>query len=242
LKQWTKAVEERQTLPELCRIMGTLADYLAAVEIDHTLQKPRIGVVGEIYVRSHPFANMNIIARLEELGAACDLASLGEWVYYTNFVRTNLARRRRWWGNLFTNVALNRAQHKIEKQLAEPLEERFGPLAERPISHVIELAAPYMHQSFEGEAILTVGKTVEYYHDGFGGVVNVMPFTCMPSTVVSSISLKVSADCGGMPILSLSFDGQEDPALTTRLEAFVEQVRQLQFGSATFAHVAAAAK
>jgi hypothetical protein len=27
-----------------------------------------------------------------------------------------------------------------------------------------------------------------------------------------------------MPILNLSFDGQEDPTLTTRLEAFVEQV------------------
>jgi len=136
---------------------------------------------------------------------------------------------------------LNRAQHKIERELAAPLEEKFGPLAERPVEHVIELAEPYMHHSFEGEAILTVGKAVEYYHDGFGGVINAMPFTCMPSTVVSSISLRVSADCGGMPILNLSFDGQEDPTLTTRLEAFVEQVRQLQFGSATFAQVAATA-
>jgi predicted nucleotide-binding protein (sugar kinase/HSP70/actin superfamily) len=92
-----------------------------------------------------------------------------------------------------------------------------------------------MHRSFEGEAILTVGKAIEYYHDGFDGVVNVMPFTCMPSTVVSSLSLRVSADCGDMPILNLSFDGQEDPTLTTRLEAFVEQVRQRQEAAATFA-------
>jgi predicted CoA-substrate-specific enzyme activase len=241
LDQWTNAVEDRRTLPELRRLMGTIADYLAAVEVDPTVQKPRIGIVGEIYVRSHPFANMNIIRRLEQLGAACDLASLAEWVYYTNFVRANLARRKRWWRNLFTNVALTRAQHKIERELAAPLEEKFGPLAERPVKHVIGLAEPYMHHSFEGEAILTVGKAVEYYHDGFGGVVNVMPFTCMPSTVVSSISLKVSADCGGMPILNLSFDGQEDPTLTTRLEAFVEQVRQRQFGNATFAQATATA-
>jgi hypothetical protein len=31
-----------------------------------------------------------------------------------------------------------------------------------------------------------------------------------------------------MPILNLSFDGQEDSTLTTRLEAFVEQVRSQQ--------------
>jgi len=96
-----------------------------------------------------------------------------------------------------------------------------------------------MHRSFEGEAILTVGKAIEYYHDGFDGVVNVMPFTCMPSTVVSSLSLRVSADCGDMPILNLSFDGQEDPTLTTRLEAFVEQVRQRQEAAAAFAQAAA---
>ena len=241
LNQWLQAVENRRTYPELCRLMGTLAEHFTAIKLDHSTQKPRIGIVGEIYVRSHPFANMNIIARLEELGAACDLASLAEWVYYVNFTRKNMARRKRQWAGLLTNIAIDRAQHKIERELAAPLEEKFGRFAERPTEHVIELAEPYMHRSFEGEAILTVGKAIEYYHDGFDGVVNVMPFTCMPSTVVSSLSLRVSADCGDMPILNLSFDGQEDPTLTTRLEAFVEQVRQRQEAAAAFAQTAAAA-
>ena len=74
----------------------------------------------------------------------------------------------------------------------------------------------------------TVGKTIEYYHQGFGGVVNVMPFTCMPSTVVSSQSRQISADCNNMPILNISFDGQDDATLPTRLEAFVEQLHQRQ--------------
>ena len=52
----------------------------------------------------------------------------------------------------------------------------------------------------------------------------VMPFTCMPSTIVSTQTRRLSTDCNEMPILNLSFDGQEDATLTTRLEAFVEQV------------------
>jgi hypothetical protein len=41
-----------------------------------------------------------------------------------------------------------------------------------------------------------------------------------------------------MPILNLSFDGQEDSTLTTRLEAFVEQIRQRQpVSQLTVAHV-----
>jgi hypothetical protein len=48
----------------------------------------------------------------------------------------------------------------------------------------------------------------------------------MPSTIVSTQTQRISKDCDNMPILNISFDGQEDPALTTRLEAFVDQVRQ----------------
>jgi predicted CoA-substrate-specific enzyme activase len=228
LQRWVQAVEKRSAFSKMRQLMNSIADDFAAVKLDSVLQKPRVGVVGEIYVRSHPFANMNVIARLEELGAVCDLASLAEWIYYTNFTRSRMAIRRGRYRDFFTNALQDYFQHKIEKTLAESLERKFGKLTEEPIEHVIELAQPYLHHSFEGEAILSIGKMVEYHHQGFGGVVNVMPFTCMPSAVVSGQTMRVSADCGGMPILNLSFDGQEDSTLTTRLEAFVEQVRQRQ--------------
>lgn len=237
LERWTQAVENRRSLHQMRRLMESIAEDFAAVEIDRKLRKPRIGIVGEIYIRSHPFANSNIIARLEELGAVCDLASFAEWIYYTNFTRSRMARREGQLRDWFTNNLQDYMQHRLERRLAEPLERRFaqslrgagfGKLAEGPIGHVIELARPYLHHSFEGEAVLSIGKMVEYSLEGFGGVVNVMPFSCMPSTVVSTQTMRVSAECGDMPILNLSFDGQEDSTLTTRLEAFVEQVRQRQ--------------
>jgi predicted CoA-substrate-specific enzyme activase len=219
VKQWVQAIENHKNFSQMRQLMNSIADEFATVELDSKAHKPRIGMVGEIYVRSHPFANMNIIARLEELGAVCDLASLAEWIYYTNFTRSRMAWRRGQYRSWFTNMLQDYLQHKIEKALAEPLEKRFGKLAEGPTEHVIELAKPYLHRSFEGEAILSIGKTVEYHHQGFGGVVK---------TVVSSQTMRISAECGDMPILNLSFDGQEDSTLATRLEAFVEQVRQRQ--------------
>jgi predicted CoA-substrate-specific enzyme activase len=238
--QWEHAAESRFTLEQMRDLMRAIADYFDAIELDTARQKPRIGIVGEIYVRSHPFANLNLISRLEQLGAACDLASLAEWIYYTNLTRSRMSRRRGQWRNYLTNALQNHFQRRIERILAEPLEKEFGPLAEGPVEHVLELARPYLHDSFEGEAVLSIGKMVEYHHQGFGGVVNVMPFTCMPSTIVSTQTQRISADCGGMPILNLSFDGQEDPTLTTRLEAFVEQVASRQQGGVTCAAVMAA--
>ncbi len=235
--RWIKAVEDRHSFSQMRQLMKDIADEFAAVELDGSVQKPRIGIVGEIYVRSHPFANKDVIARLEQLGAVCDLASLAEWIYYTNLTRGWMALRRGKISDWFTNVFQHHFQHKMEKVLAEPLEKRFGRLAEGPVEHVIELAKPYMHRSFEGEAILSIGKTIEYHHQGYGGVVNVMPFGCMPSTIVSTQTMRLSADCGDMPILNLSFDGQEDSTLTTRLEAFVEQVRQKQGASVSVAEI-----
>jgi len=228
LKQWVKAVENRSNLSRMRQLMSVIADEFTDIKLDGKVQKPWIGIVGEIYVRSHPFANKDIIRRLEELGAVCDLAPLAEWIYYTNFTRGCRARRGGQIRSVFTEVLQDYFQHRIERTLARPLEQRFGKLAEGPIEHIIELAQPYLHHSFEGEAILSVGKMVEYHHRRLGGVVNVMPFSCMPSTVVSSLSMRISADHDDMPILNLSFDGQEDSTLTTRLEAFVEQVRQRQ--------------
>ncbi|MFA5424610.1 MAG: acyl-CoA dehydratase activase-related protein, partial [Phycisphaerae bacterium] len=231
LARFIESIENRTTLGEKVELFKSIADDFSNVPMDRTLRKPRIGIVGEIYVRNHPFANSNIIARLEQLGAACDLAALAEWIYYTNCTRSRMSGRRGQYRHLFTNVTQDYFQHRFEKSLAKPLEEKFGPIAEEPVSHVLNLAGPYIHDSFEGEAVLSIGKMVEYYHKGFGGVLNVMPFTCMPSTIVSTQTMRISKDCGDMPILNISFDGQEDPTLPTRLEAFVEQVASRQTAS-----------
>ncbi|MFC1676791.1 acyl-CoA dehydratase activase [Planctomycetota bacterium] len=228
LNHWIKAVEDRSSLGQLRELMSKFAEDFGAVEVDKTSQKARIGVVGEIYVRSHQFANKNIIARLERLGAVCDLAPLAEWIYYTNFLRKESLKRAGKKQELLKCCVLDYFQHRIEKILAGPLEKKFAELAEEPVEETIKFAKPYIHHSFQGEAVLSVGKMVEYHHKNMGGVVNVMPFSCMPSTIVSTQTMRISGDCGDMPILNLSFDGQDDATLTTRLEAFVEQVRARQ--------------
>ena len=127
-----------------------------------------------------------------------------------------------------SNRFKNHIQHRIEKNYARPFVRLLGELAEENVTKSLQAAAPYMHDSFEGEAVLSIGKTVEFAHAGADGVVNVMPFTCMPSTIVSSLMKKVQKDLHGMPALSISYDGQEQATTETRLEAFVHQARVFQ--------------
>ena len=78
------------------------------------------------------------------------------------------------------------------------------------------------------EAVLSIGKMIEFCHQGCHGVINVGPFSCMPSTIVDAVMKKVTPALEEMPTLTVSYDGQQDPTLRTRLEAFLYQARAYQ--------------
>ena len=60
--------------------------------------------------------------------------------------------------------------------------------------------------------------------DGFNGVVNAMPFTCMPSLIASSI-LKVKMR-EKAPFVDIVYDGTILPNRDTNLATFVFQAKQ----------------
>ena len=222
LQRVCSAIENGENLQKAMAFCG---QQFERIEVDRSQRKPWIGVVGEIFVRSHPFSNQNIVRELEALGAEVTLCGFAEWMYYTNFTRSRICVRERDVTGFLSNSLKNRIQHRIEQNYAEPFYRLLGPLAEGDVTKTIKAAEPYIHDSFEGEAVLSVGKTVEFAHAGADGVVNVMPFTCMPSTIVSSLMKKVQKDLHGMPALSIAYDGQEQATTETRLEAFIHQAR-----------------
>jgi predicted nucleotide-binding protein (sugar kinase/HSP70/actin superfamily) len=119
-------------------------------------------------------------------------------------------------------------QRRVEKRLVAPFRPLLGEIAEPSIAELLKVAEPYIHPSFEGEASVSIGKTIEFYHRGYHGVINVMPFGCMPSTVVGGVMKRLQETLGNMPTLAINYDGHGDPTLQTRLEAFVHQVRACQ--------------
>jgi predicted nucleotide-binding protein (sugar kinase/HSP70/actin superfamily) len=99
---------------------------------------------------------------------------------------------------------------------------------------VLKRASRYLAVDFKGEAILSIGKAMEMVESGASGIVNAMPFNCMPGTVVSSLSRKVAEDLGGVPWLNISYEGLRDSGEDTRLEAFADQVRSFSNGRTAY--------
>ena len=86
-------------------------------------------------------------------------------------------------------------------------------------------ASPYIHDSFEGEAILSMGKAVDFVKRGSSGIISAMPFGCMPGTIVSAMlkGLKQDSD---IPCLSVAYDGAEATCSEIQLEAFMHQATE----------------
>lgn len=85
-----------------------------------------------------------------------------------------------------------------------------------------EAAEPYLSGFVGGHGLESVGNTVIFAREGFDGVIQVAPFTCMPEIVAQTILPLVSKG-EGIPVLSFIFDEHTGEAgLITRLEAFID--------------------
>ncbi|MDR0548526.1 MAG: acyl-CoA dehydratase activase [Deltaproteobacteria bacterium] len=189
--------------------------------------KPKVGIVGEIYVRSNRFANDNVVKRLEALGAEVLAPPFTEWVFYTGFVNSMRAARQGLWKKRFQAALTILVQDFDQGSLAKPWSGFFPTGAKDPsIREIVGLGENFLPRAFQGEAILSLGKGLEFYHQGASGLVNIMPFTCMPGMIVGGLTSRLRAKAGGLPVLSLAYDGQSQAnAHEARLEAFMLQAK-----------------
>lgn len=220
---------------EAVRRRGDVAAALRAAREDfdalpqaNVARRPVVGIVGEIYIRTNRFANEDVIRQLERLGGEVWMPPILEWILYTNMTARDRVWRRKKYKQFFKLLLTDRVQQKLKKRLESAFKGSLADWREPGVEETLRLAAPFIHRSFEGEAVLSVGKTVEFVERGAAGIVNVMPFTCMPGTIVQTILKRYREGHHNIPFLNMAYDGQEQTNSRTRLEAFMFQVGQFE--------------
>ncbi len=213
---------------DLIEIMHKACRAFKAVPVENPGSKPVIGMVGEIYTRANKFSNENVVLEVEALGGEAWMPPIAEWILYTNHTSIWRAMRLRKFRNLLELLLTHRVQTKLEHELENTFKGELRNDREPSIRTTLKRAHPYLHPSFEGEAILSLGKAKDYWLKGACGLINIMPFTCMPGTIVNALLKRFREDHQNIPFLNLSYDGQEQTNTRTRLEAFMYQVQQVQ--------------
>jgi predicted nucleotide-binding protein (sugar kinase/HSP70/actin superfamily) len=173
--------------------------------------RPRVGIVGEIYVRNDPFINGDLVREIERLGGEARLTSLSEWVLYTAYLRDQGFAARapgvlRRIGEHLSDRFLKGREH-LFAEIARP---HLGDRMEPGIDEIVEAGRRYVPVEFQGEAILTVGRALLFIErEKVGAVVNASPTFCMPGTVTAAIFPRIEQDLG-VPIVSNFYDGTGD--------------------------------
>lgn len=150
------------------------------------IQKPKVGVVGEILVKFHPFANNFIVDVLEKEGAEAVLPDLIDFFLYS--LHNGIYSREKLAGTLksslisrFTIWWLEKYRRVMKQELTKS--KRFTP--PKSIYELADLAGEIMHLGHQtGEGWFLTAEMLELIESGASNVACLQPFGCLPNHIV----------------------------------------------------------
>jgi predicted nucleotide-binding protein (sugar kinase/HSP70/actin superfamily) len=203
--------------------------------------KPLIGIVGEIYLRTHVHANQDLIRLLERHGAEVVNASIAEWVNYISYdgyreaktdlklslkqirfseLKKALSRMLHFGGDLlFKQYWQDKVYSRVRSRIDLWTDHRVAELEE------ILVKTDLFTFDISTETCLSIAGIVKCASEGYNGVVNVYPFTCMPSTATSAI-VKPLMNKQGLPYLDTPYDSSIQPGREGAVRTFMYQAHQ----------------
>lgn len=244
LGDMARAVESMGARLDLDRLLVPLSDIAAragTLMAPGAARRPRVGIIGEIYLRCHLDSNQDIIRQLEAFGAEVVNASLGEWVNFVNAEAIRKTEREAWkaWRERDKDVLRQLFRQWLGLQIEKYYQKWRQYQVYRCVSRSLDIQSDHsirsIHKQLDGnrlfhfsigtEAVLSIGGALEYVHHGFDGIVNVFPFTCMPSTIASSVLRPLLHEMK-IPYLDAPYDGAIQPNREVALRTFMYQAKQ----------------
>ncbi len=156
------------------------------------VNKPRVGIVGEILVKFLPLANNYLVELLEAEGAEAVCPDLIDFFMYSlynaNFKAKYLGKKK---SNAMVNNLLIKYIEYYRKTASEALSasRRFEPAV--PISKLAEYADPVVSCGNQtGEGWFLTGEMIELINSGVPNIVCAQPFGCLPNHVVGKGVIK----------------------------------------------------
>ncbi len=173
---------------QMCREIIQDFDNLPRKDV----QKPRVGIVGEILVKFLPAANNHLVDLLESEGAEAVVPDLTDFLLYT-FYNQNF--KTRYLGNPKKSARLANLGIKFLEWLrgaardAFEKSRHFCPPAR--IEQLASYAKPIVSVGNQtGEGWFLTGEMLELIHTGTNNIVCTQPFGCLPNHIVGKGVIK----------------------------------------------------
>ncbi len=163
------------------------------IPLDTSVKKPKVGIVGEVLIKYHPFGNNFVADKLEEEGAEVILPD------FMGFVKFMLTHKITF--NSLLKVSNTKAQiSKFAIKIVDILEKdvnlalsnsKKGYLLPCDIWHLEDKVQDVLSIGNQtGEGWFLTAEMIEYIEHGIPNIICVQPFACLPNHVVGKGVIK----------------------------------------------------
>ena len=185
---WVKKLRERITKANIfqySKYIKNIIEDFDNLPVDKSKPKPRVGVVGEIYVKFHPSANNHINELIEKEGGEVVTSGLLDFFLYCAMDSTYRAKHLdgTWLSGFFGSLAREALElYRLPYAKAVAASKHFDPL--QRMTKVAKEAAHYIDLGNQcGEGWFLTGDMIDLIEKGAKQVVCLQPFGCLPNHV-----------------------------------------------------------
>ena len=171
-------------------IRGIIHDFDELPRRD--VQKPRVGIVGEILVKFSPLANNHVVELLEAEGAEAVMPDLLDFLLYcfydSNVKADNLGGKRS--TAHLCNMGISLLEY-FRRTCRRELERSTHFLPPARIQDLASMAKHYVSLGNQtGEGWFLTGEMLELIHSGTTNIICTQPFGCLPNHIVGKGVIK----------------------------------------------------
>ena len=189
----SKKLVTKCTNSEFKQAIYDMVDDFEKIEVDMTKIKPKVGIVGEVLIKYHPFGNNYVADLLEKEGAE---VVLPDFMGFVKFMATHKIT----FNQLLNSNKISATVSKIALKLINLMEKDTKMALEKSNKNYLPTCDIY-HLEDKVKDILSIGnqtgegwfltaEMVEYIENDIPNIVCVQPFACLPNHVVGKGVIK----------------------------------------------------
>jgi predicted nucleotide-binding protein (sugar kinase/HSP70/actin superfamily) len=166
-------------------------------------RKPRIALIGDLYVKYNEVMNQKIQSLVEELGGELVTPSMTEYPFHFYDADIRLFGEDPRHYNLLRSI-----ERRFERVAADIIEDQLEP----DFAECVDYMEDYKIKHYiTGETSINIGRALYYVkHGTVDAILHINPMFCCPGVVTSSVYRKIQEDFN-IPIIDIFYDGTGNP-------------------------------
>ena len=189
----SKKLVEKSSSKEFKNAIYEIVDDFEKIELDTSVKKPKVGIVGEVLIKYHPFGNNFVANLLEKEGAE---VILPDFMGFVKFMMTHKV-------TFNSLLKIDKTKSNISKMAIKVIDilekdvklalsnSKKGYLPVCDIWHLEDKVQDVLSIGNQtGEGWFLTAEMIEYIENGIPNIICVQPFACLPNHVVGKGVIK----------------------------------------------------